>query len=650
MYRPEIQKILNPIIECLTKKSGFNADLSSALFMSRLGANFPGIYYFFHLLYGKEENFNEYLKKLIEDLFERFNERDEELKQVDCDREKEPDWFLSEKITGTMLYVDRYSDDLAGFEQKINYLEELGINLVHFMPVLSCPGKNNDGGYAVRDYKKVDKKLGTMQNIRKIAAIFRERKMLLALDLVLNHTSNEHPWAENALAGDPEYQDYYYLFENRDIPDLFEKTLPEVFPGTAPGNFTYLDKINKWVMTVFHHYQWDLNYTNPGVFIEMLNILLFLANQGVDILRLDAVAFLWKRAGTRSQNEPEAHMILQLMKACCQIVAPGVLFIAEAIVSPNEIIKYCGHGDSGHRECDIAYNATFMALLWDALATGNTKVLSKSLLALPVKPHGTTWLNYIRCHDDIGLGFSDEDIVAAGYDPCKHREFLLNYYTGKFEGSDAAGAAFMFNPKTGDARISGSLASLAGLEKAFVQDKQEKINLSIRKIILLHSIIISFGGIPLLYYGDELGTVNDYSYLDRAFQKEDNRWMHRPIINWDKAALRKIKGSVEYRIFTALKTLIGIRKKNPCFADRIPAKMIDTDNTHLLSFFRTDGTSGILCVFNFGRDKQALSENVPAGCGLYHPGKYLDLYTGRKPEIKNGNIILEPRGFLWITG
>jgi amylosucrase len=229
--------------------------------------------------------------------------------------------------------------------------------------------------------------------------------MLLILDVVANHTSDQHEWARRARAGEAEYQDYYYVFDDRTTPDRFEATMPEIFPETAPGNFTWDEDMGKWVMTVFNDYQWDLNYRNPAVLIEMIAIILFWADKGADIVRLDAVAFLWKKIGSTCQNEREAHLILQLMKDCCQVAAPGVLFIAEAIVAPVEITKYFGEDAVMAKECEIAYNATFMALLWDAIATRSAKMLEIGIRNLPGKLDRATWLNYIRCHDDIGLGF-----------------------------------------------------------------------------------------------------------------------------------------------------------------------------------------------------------------------------------------------------
>lgn len=434
---------------------------------------------------------------------------------------------------------------------------------------------------------------------------------------------------------------------------MFEKTLPEVFPQTAPGNFTWDEKMKKWVMTVFNNYQWDLNYQNPAVFIEMLDILLFWANQGVDILRLDAVAFLWKKIGGSSQNEPEAHTLLQLFKDCCQVTAPGVLFIAEAIVAPVEIVKYFGEDAINAKECEIAYNATFMALLWDAVATKNAKLLIQGIKNLPDKLERATWLNYIRCHDDIGLGFTDDDIIQAGYEPRSHRQFLLNYFSGKFENTDARGLLFGQNPKNNDARISGTLTSLIGLENALEEGNQEKIDLTIQHIILLHSMIFSFGGIPLIYYGDEIGTLNDYSYMGNLSKANDSRWAHRPKINWQKAQLRHKENTIENIIFSALQRMIKVRKEISAFGDFNNRELINVSNPHLLVFMRTDPQekNNIIVIGNFDASYQYInfSEIQNNLFRFKNNHEIMDLYSGESPTMFKHQLVLPPFRFYWLS-
>lgn len=520
------------------------------------------------------------------------------------------------------------------------------------MPILECPKGASDGGYAVSDFRNIDERAGTLEDLQALVKDMRRRNILLTLDVVVNHTSDEHEWAKKARAGDEAYQDYYYIFDNRDVPDMFEETMPEVFPENAPGNFTYDEAMEKWVMTVFNNYQWDLNYSNPRVFIEMLSIILFWANQGADIVRLDAVAFLWKKIGTTCQNEREAHLILQLMKDCCQVTAPGVLFIAEAIVAPVEITKYFGEDAVIAKECEIAYNATFMALLWDAVATKNAQLLEQGIKNLPDKLDRATWFNYLRCHDDIGLGFDDADIIRVGYEPFEHRKFLVDYYTGIYTDSCARGQPFAKNEKTGDARISGSLASLVGLEAALDNNDPDAIQQSIDIILLLHSMIMSFGGMPLIYYGDEIGTLNNYDYQKVADNVNDNRWLHRPKIDWEKAERRRQHGSPEQQIFDGLKKMIAARKNIPAFADFNNRELLDTGNPHLFVFMRTNPrqlNDNVLVIGNFDSTPQSLTLSDLGNRGNFEYGKLKDLYSGESPRMFKDQLVIPPHQFYWLS-
>jgi len=649
MYEQVSHSLLNDILNNLEKDIS-REDLRH--FYTRLGANFYGIHSLFERLYGRRDDFEEQAQRLVETMARQYIQRPDTLKLVDIDREKDHNWFLSQKWVGMALYSNGFARDLGSMRDHLGYFQELGVNLVHIMPILRCPEGHSDGGYAISDFRQVDPRAGTMEDLTALAGEMRERDILLVLDIVLNHTSDEHEWAQRARDGDPVCQDYYYTFDSRTVPDSFEQNMPEIFPETAPGNFTWDVEMQRWVMTVFNDYQWDLNYSNPSVFIEMLDIILYWANKGADILRLDAVAFLWKKIGSTCQNEREAHLILQLMKDCCQVTAPGVLYIAEAIVAPVEVAKYFGEDAVIAKECEIAYNATFMALLWDAAATKNTKLLNQGIKSLPVKLDRATWLNYVRCHDDIGLGFDDTDITLAGYEPAGHRRFLVDYYTGRFEGSTARGLPFGENLKTGDARISGSLAALVGLQYGLEIGDPGITDDAIKMILLLHSLILSFGGIPLLYYGDEIGTLNNVDFQQDPHKAGDSRWAHRPVINWDKAENRKLPGSVEYRIFSVLKRMIAVRKEIDVFADFNNRELIDVGNPHLFVFSRyspVKSSDRVLVVANFDGKPQHLNLDdvkYPPDVGS---GRLVDLYSGGSPDIFKGSLVVPGYGFYWLS-
>jgi amylosucrase len=649
MYEQVSHSLLNQILDEL-KTEIRKRDLRH--FYTRLGANFYGIHLLFNHLYGEREDFKDQMIRLVEVMATRYVQRHVSLKQLDSEREKYHNWFLSQEWVAIALYADGFAGNLEGVKSKLPYLQELGVNMVHIMPVMVCPEGASDGGYAVSDFRDVDTRFGSLEDINRLAVSARKRGMLLVMDMVLNHTSDEHEWAQRARAGEKKYQDYYYIFKDRDIPDMFEEVMPEIFPETAPGNFTWDEQMQKWVMTVFNSYQWDLNFSNPAVFIEMLDNILFWANQGADVLRLDAVAFLWKKIGTTSQNEREAHLLLQLMKDCCQVTAPGVLFIAEAIVAPVEIAKYFGEDAVIAKECEIAYNATFMALLWDAVATKNIRLLWQGIQSLPTKLDRATWLNYLRCHDDIGLGFDDADILRAGYEPVAHRNFLVDYYTGRYDSSPARGQPFGVNHKTGDARISGSLASLVGLEKAIEENDDEKIDHAVKLILLLHSLICSFGGIPLIYYGDELGTLNDCSFLNDENKAEDNRWMQRPTIDWEQAECRHQHGAPEQRIFNGLKKMIAARKGIPAFADYNNRELIDVENPHLFVFLRSDPfmpLGSVLVVCNFNDTPQYLELSALGNRGMFEYGNLRDLCSGESPQLFKQQLVIPAYHFYWLT-
>ena len=649
MYEQVSHSLLNQILDELKPEISKRNLLR---FYTRLGANFYAIHSLFTQLYGDREDFLEQMVRLVEVLAARYIERSDDLEELDIERESNHNWFLDQNWVAMALYADGFAGDLKGLQRRCAYFQELGVNMLHIMPMMVCPEGASDGGYAVSNFRDINKRYGTLADLTTLTSQLRKRDILVTLDVIVNHTSDQHEWAIKAKQGEQKYQDYYYTFADRDIPDMFEETMPEVFPANAPGNFTFDKSMNKWVMTVFHNYQWDLNYSNPAVFIEMVDIILFWANMGADIVRLDAVAFLWKKIGTTCQNEREAHLILQLMKDCCQVTAPGVLFIAEAIVAPVEITKYFGEDAVIAKECEIAYNASFMALLWDAVATKNTNLLSQGIKSIPHKLDGATWLNYIRCHDDIGLGFDDADIIKVGYEPHAHRKFLIDYYTGVFETSVARGQPFAHNNKTGDARISGSLASLVGLEYALETEDEELLDKSIKLILLLHSMIMSFGGIPLLYYGDEIGTVNDASFIQDEDKANDNRWLHRPQINWDKADLRKQHGSVEQKLFDGLKHMIAVRKSTSAFADFNNRELIDTGNEHLFVFIRNHFNrqyESVLVVGNFDDKPQMLSLSELGNRDFFALGHLRDLATGESPALFKDQLVIPPYRYYWLT-
>lgn len=592
--------------QTLFRKKDFLKSDKDELFYQRLTAGSSYILELYKTLYGQHPEHHKVFDILIDTIIKAYTDRSAKLKKQDIDKLEQRGWFLSNELAGMSLYVDRFCGDLEKLSGNLDYFDKLGVNVLHLMPLFESPEGESDGGYAVSDFRKVDPRFGNLQDLRDLSEKMSRTNKYLMTDIVLNHTSHHHDWAKKAKDGDPYYQDFFYMYDDHSIPAEFEKSMPEIFPESAAGNFTYVEKCKKWVMTVFHSYQWDLNYTNPAVFVAMLDTIFFYANLGVDILRIDAPAFIWKQKGTACQNLPQAHTILQLIKQCVLVATPGLALLAEAIVAPGEIMNYFGTENFEGKECDLAYNATQMSVQWDALATGDTRVMLSAQNILLKKPNGTSWITYTRCHDDIGLGYEDYMIAESGYDPWTHRQFIKNYYSGNVEYSTATGALFSINPATGDARISGSLASLCGLEKAMNEKDEEGISISIRKILLMQAQSFFIGGLPMIFYGDEIGSTNDYSYLEDAGKSYDNRWMHRPKINWKNHKI-VVEGSAQQMIFRGTRKLLGIRKKLAVISDHNNIAWLTTHNIHIAAFTRTAKDHQLFCLFNFSNKPTSLS-------------------------------------------
>lgn len=615
-------------------------------FYIRLVANANTLQDLYNTIYGNQKNAVQDFEALLVLLIESYKVRKPEFKKRDQVKEEEVAWFTSNQITGMSLYVDRFAGSLKNMPNQLPYLQELGINFLHLMPLFQSPEGESDGGYAVSDFRKIDPRFGTLNEFEILQEKMQAAGMYLMIDIVLNHTSHHHEWAQKAKAGEKEFQDYFYMYDSREIPDQFDASMPEIFPESSPGSFSYVPECNKWAMTVFHHYQWDLNYTNPAVFKAMLSNIFFYANLGVDILRIDAPAFIWKKLRTTCQNLPEAHTLLRLIKQCVHIATPGMALLGEAIVAPKEIMKYFGTDAFTAKECDIAYNATQMALQWDALATGDTRVMLAAQHELLQKPLGTTWITYTRCHDDIGLGYDDAMIAAAGFNAYEHRKFLKEYYSGSFHNSPATGALFSVNPKTQDARISGSLASLCGLEKAIEQNNPSDIDTAIAKIILMQAQSMFLGGIPILFYGDEVGYTNDYSYLGDPGKSYDNRWMHRPIIDWNKNALANEEGTIENRIYSATQQLIQLRKSLAVFSDSKNLTWLSPHNIHVAGFIRTDENKQLYCLFNFNHKPSYITWYLFKEHG-FKPSYLKDHWSGKKHKVGSDHeyLVMEPYQF-----
>ncbi len=608
-------------------------------FCIRLSKYFPILFRLYFNLYGNRYDFFFHLEDLINGLARSWLARPLDLRVLDKARESNPLWFQSNQMLGGVCYVDLFAGNLEGMKSRIPYFKELGLTYLHLMPLFKTPEGENDGGYAVSSYREVNPPIGTMEQLESLARDLRSVGISLVVDLVFNHTSDEHHWAERAKSGDEDYLDFYAIFPDRQMPDAYERNLREIFPDEHPGAFTFFQNLLKeggWVWTTFHSYQWDLNYANPAVFNRMAEEMLFLANRGVEVIRLDAVAFTWKQLGTNCENLPKAHILIQAFNTVARISSPALLFKSEAIVHPDEVVKYIAPD-----ECQLSYNPLLMALLWNSLATRKVRLLSQALASRFRIDPACAWVNYVRVHDDIGWTFSDEDAAVLGVNGYEHRRFLNEFYRGRFPGSFARGLAFQENPKTGDCRISGTCASLAGLEKALTEEGLAEVELAIRRILLIHGVILTAGGVPLIYLGDEIGTLNDYSYQGHPAYKHDSRWVHRPKTNWDRYAKRYASNSIEGRVFLGLQKLIELRKQHDAFSGGV-LEIIPTENDHVLGFVRTHGAESALVFANFSETPQTIASRVLEN---YHLEEET-MVPGTGNSLHGQNIQINPLEFL----
>ena len=576
-----------------------------------------------------------------------FRDRDPALARLDEARTLDPTWFQSSQMLGYACYADRFAGTLDGVRSHVDYLRELGVTYLHLMPLLQPRDGDNDGGYAVADYRSVRSDLGTMDDLRELATALRGQGISLVADLVLNHVAKEHAWARAARAGDPRYRDYFYVYPDRAEPDAFEATLPEVFPDFAPGSFTWDDEVDGWVWTTFNSFQWDVNWTNPAVFAEYAEIVLHLAAAGVEVLRFDAIAFMWKRLGTSCQNEPEVHAITQALRALVRVAAPGVIFKAEAIVAPSDLVQYLGQGEHLGKVSDLAYHNSLMVQVWSMLACADVRLGVHALRQLPAAPSSTAWITYVRCHDDIGWAIDDGDAAAVGLDGCQHRSFLSDYYLGEFPGSTARGVVFQYNPVTGDRRVSGTAGALVGLDAAVASGDEVAIQTAIDRLLLVHAVVIGFGGIPVLWMGDELGAPNDEGWASEPGHADDSRWVHRPRMDWEAAERRHVPGTVEERLFSGIKHLFSVRRATPHLDASTPAQVLGVSDPGVLPILRSDPRGGFLGLYNMTGDWRPFPGHRLAELDLTGAR---DLLGGRPIRIEDdGNVWLPPYASRWLV-
>ncbi len=596
-----------------------------SIYEKRLAHHHDELRWLYMELYDNSSMFAE----LCDNLYLFYEERKAELKERDLSREEHTDWYKHNDMLGMMFYIDNFAGNMRSVETKLDYLEKSHVNYIHLMPFLETPEGRSDGGYAVSDFRKVQKKLGTMEELESLTTACHKKHMNVCMDFVMNHTSEEHEWAKKARQGDGEYMSRYFFYDNDTIPQMYEKTVPQVFPTTAPGNFTWLPDAGHYVMTSFYPYQWDLNYKNPRVFNEMMYNFLYLANRGIDIIRIDAVPYIWKELNTACRNLKQVHTIVRMMRIISEIVCPGVLLLGEVVMEPEKVVPYFGTVEKP--ECHMLYNVTTMATTWHTVATRDVRLLKKQLDIVNGLPKEYVFLNYLRCHDDIGWGLDYDTLQCEGIEERAHKQYLNNYFQGCEGESNSRGELYNADPVTGDARFCGTTASMCGIEKAEFEQDEEAMEKAIRLDVMLHAYMFMQSGIPVLYSGDEIGQVNDYTYKKDPAKREDSRYIHRGAMNWKLAENIKDKTSVEGRIFQRLNALENIRKTEKVFVCQADTWTIDTYDASVLCIGRYYEGEKIIGIFNFSEyDKTAWVNEVD--------GMYTDMISGNIMEASEVNI------------
>lgn len=604
---------------------------NDSIFQHRLERHHDELRWLYMELYQNGDMFAE----LCSQMYEYYNCRSKKLKERDLKREKEPDWYHGKDMLGMMLYTDNFAGNMKGVKEKIPYLKECNINCLHLMPFLDTPKGRSDGGYAVADFRKVRPDLGTMKDLAELTEKCHEEDINVCMDFVMNHTSEDHEWARRARAGEGEYMSRYFFYDNEEIPEKYEKTVPQVFPTTAPGNFTYLPETGHYVMTTFYPYQWDLNYRNPRVFNEMIYNFLYLTNQGIDIVRIDAVPYIWKELGTTCRNLKQVHTIVRMMRMIAEIVCPGVLLLGEVVMEPEKVVPYFGTVEKP--ECHMLYNVTTMATTWNSIATGDIRLLKKQMDIVNQLPKQYVFLNYLRCHDDIGWGLDYETMRPWGIKEIPHKRYLNDYFTGKIRGSVSRGELYNDDPVTQDARFCGTTASMCGIEKAGFEHDEEAMNAAVREDIMLHAYMLTQSGIPMLYSGDELGQVNDYSYKNDPEKCADSRYIHRGKLPWELAEDKEDVTTVQGNIFQTLDRLEKIRRQEITFDKDADVYTYDVHDDSILCVLREYKGRRFFGIFNFSNQEKT--------AWMQEKGMYRNLLTGEKTELKD--IRLSGYEFLW---
>lgn len=608
------------------KKNSLIAD--KAIFETRLAKRYDELKWLYSELY---PNSDECFDNLVKHLKKAYVQRDTYLHELDTTRENNPDWYKHNQLLGMMMYVNCFSGNLKNFGKRIAYLTESNINYVHLKPIFKSLKAKTDGEYAISDFRAIDKSLGDLKDLAKLAEKCHKKGISICLDLVMNATSNEHDWANRAVDGEQEYQDRYYFYAQDELPEIIEQD--DKMVKTIGGNFAYVKAVDKYVLTTFHEYTWALNYQNPVVFNEMAENLVFLANQGIDIVRLDGIAYLWKQKDNTHYDLPQVHTILRMLRLISEIVCPATILYGEVVTSPDRVLPYFGSAEKP--ECQLIYDATTMAVIWHSVATGNVALLKHQFDMLSALPKGDTFQNCLRSDDEIKWVLDFDFLAQQGMEKNMHTKFLNDFFAGDFEGSFACGKKYEADGDLDNVHICGTVASLCGIEYYDKRKDKAGVKQSIDLDLMLHALMLSQSGIPMIYSGDEVGQFNEFK-----FKKDDLRYLQRDKFNWHKAGRRKTDKAMQAEIYQNLLKLETIRKQYNVFAQEADTGTLLTWDEATLAFVRETASEKFIGLYNF-------SNTVHSAWIKENDGAYTDLYTGER-DLHAVDVELQPYSFKWL--
>lgn len=565
-------------------------------------------------LYGNSAHYDTWLQAFVKSIcIEAFN-RPPHLRQQDQERATNPNWHL-ELGLAYVAYADHFAGGLRGVIDRIPHLKDMGVGYLHLLPFLKAGPPPNDGGFAVASFEDVDPRLGSNEDLAALLAALRAAGISLCCDFVLNHVSDHHPWALAAKRGNESARRRFHWLATPSEVAEHERHLKQIFPETAPGNFTWVPECQAYAWTTFYPFQWDLNYAEPEVFSDIALALLRLANRGIDAFRLDSTAFLWKRLGTPCSNLPQVHSILQALRAVVEIAAPGVLLKAEVIMPTRDLPPYFGLASgetmpstaqpSIHQpECHLAYHASLMAASWAALAEEDAAFPKAVLRATPTLPTGAGWLTYVRCHDDIGWGVLRPECLDLNDPDALRLKAASSFFSSSNPESYAEGSPFQSSDPANPHGTNGMLASLVGLHKAHQSGSPEQLELALLRYGLMHALALFVGDLPLVYMGDEFGQANLSPEAIKLRGGDDGRELHRVVWSDSIYQDRLNAGTVSGMAWGVFKRLSQARSRMAATLSHGSCSIYAgiSDSQHLLCLQRGSSVG----LFNFSSQHQIL--------------------------------------------